>query len=621
MPRRGKQTGVAGRACRRLLPWVLAAAAALLAGAPAALGAAEDALSPGLNVALQDDYLPVVPEGAIQGRLGLLDSTGVGVTRVDVLWDQVAPSRPAAPADPRDPAYRWSRYDQIVDGLTARGIAVIFNVYRAPRWSNGGRGPAWVPPAQTFGDFMAALARRYDGVTPDQAGRVHGPVEIYQPWNEPNLAGFLQPQYRGSTSLAAGLYAGLLRAAYGAVKAAQPGAWVIAAGLGPSGTDRPPGSTSVKTFARELAPLRPPADAFAQHLYTAIGPADSWSYPSYRRLDEVIAELDLVWPGAPMLITEFGWSTSPSPARGDSYVSEALQAAYLRQAIDMLKANPRVRLAVWFNLQDHPEWTSGLRRADLSPKPAWDVFRSVAGPRRPRPRAGAPAPPGPRRDVVRRPPRTVAGRLLAEQRMAQAAVRRLAAVQRWLDAGLVAGDLRDGGLGRGQFSPTVGLAGEGAPIADGLATPRPLPVLPTRRVGPRGRVRASPAQLLVNRRISRAALRHATALRRRLGGLTGGDLREGAVTASKLAPGLSVASVALPGPDTPRSRTRVAPPPRRPQAGIRITVAQLRINRRLAITADRRAKGLARVVARGLTGAHFRSSTIGATDIAEDLRE
>jgi hypothetical protein len=27
-----------------------------------------------------------------------------------------------------------------------------------------------------------------------------------------------------------------------------------------------------------------------------------------------------------------------------------------------------------------------------------------------------------------------------------------------------------------------------------------------------------------------------------------------------------------------------------------------------------------RLVARGLTGAHFRPSTIGATDIAEDLR-
>ena len=382
---------------------LLAAAAMLAAAATSAVGSPEAALPPGgLTLAIQDDRLPVVEESGIGTHVNLVASTGVKVTRVDVLWNDVAPTRPAAPADPRDPAYRWSRYDQIVDGLTARGIAIIFNVYRAPMWSNGGRGPAWVPPAQTFGSFMAALARRYDGVTPDAAGRVHGPVEMFQPWNEPNLAGFLQPQYRGSTSASAELYAGLLSAAYPAVKAAQPGAWVIAAGLGPSGTDRPPGSTSFRTFARDLVPLRPPADAFAQHLYTAIGPADSLSIPSYRRLDEVIAELDRVWPGLPMLITEFGWTTLATPQR-ESHVSEEAQATYLRQAVELLAANPRVRLAVWFNLQDNALWTSGLRRADLSLKPSWDVF--VATPKffsrePPAPVPAAPVGPAPASDAL-----------------------------------------------------------------------------------------------------------------------------------------------------------------------------------------------------------------------------
>jgi hypothetical protein len=217
---------------------------------------------------------------------------------------------------------------------------------------------------------------------------------MFQPWNEPNLAGFLQPQYRGSTSASAALYAELLRVAYATVKAAQPGAWVIAAGLGPSGTDRAPGSTSVRTFARDLAAFQPQVDAFAQHLYTAIGPADSVSFPSYRRLDEVIAEVDRVRPGLPILITEFGWTTRATPQR-ESHVSEAEQATYLRQAVDLLAANPRVRLAVWFNLQDNALWTSGLRREDLSPKPSWDVF--VATPkfvsRQPPPPVAVPAAP------------------------------------------------------------------------------------------------------------------------------------------------------------------------------------------------------------------------------------
>ncbi len=336
--------------------------------------------------------------------------------------------------------------------------------------------------------------------------------------------------------------------------------------------------------------------------------------PSFRSLDTVIAELDAVRPGLPILITEFGWSTGPTPARGGAYVSEARQATYLREAIGMLAANPRVRLAVWFNTQDHAEWASGLRRADLSPKPSWNVFLDAVPPRlRP-----GPAPPAPR--AARRLGPTQR-KLLADSRMAQAALRRIAAVQRWLDEGLVSGDLRDGGLGRAPFAPAVGLAGAGSPVADGRATPRPLVVAPPRRAATPRRVRVSWRQLLKNRRISQAALRRAAALERRLDGrLTGGDLRGGAVTAPKLAPGLSVASVALPAPDPPRSRTRVAPAPRARGASVRLTPAQLRVNERLSRAAMRRARGLVGVTQRGLTGEHFRASTIGAAGLAADLR-
>src|SRR5690606_12947441 len=47
---------------------------------------------------------------------------------------------------------------------------------------------------------------------------------------------------------------------------------------------------------------------------------------------------------------------------------------------------------------------------------------------------------------VRRPVRLTPAQLLVNQRISQAALRRTAAVEAWLAAGLVAGDLRDGGL-------------------------------------------------------------------------------------------------------------------------------------------------------------------------------
>ena len=348
-----------------------------------AQGAPATALPPGLTVSLQDDHLPVIAESSIGSRVSLLASTGVRVTRVDVLWNTVAPSRPANAANPNDTAYRWSRYDSIVDRLTGRGISVILNVYRSPSWANGGRSYQWAPSEGHFASFMTALARRYDGRTRDRSGRTHGRVEMFEPWNEPNLPGFLMPQWEtppGGTSTPASprIYAGLLARAYASVKAVQPGAWVIGVSGGPNGSNNPPnGSVGIVTFVRGLIPYRPPADAFAQHLYPALGPTVSVAMPSYNRLPELIGELDAVRPGLPILITEFGWTTSPTSVRA-SHVSEQQQDTYLRQALDMLAAIPRVRLAVWFNLQDNAEWTAGLRRADTTPKPSWTTFSALS---------------------------------------------------------------------------------------------------------------------------------------------------------------------------------------------------------------------------------------------------
>jgi hypothetical protein len=131
----------------------------------------------------------------------------------------------------------------------------------------------------------------------------------------------------------------------------------------------------------------------------------------------------------------------------------------------------------------------------------------------------------------------------------------------------------------------------------------------------------TPRQLLVNQRISQAALRRAVALERRLsGGLTGGDLREGAVTASKLAPGLSVTGAGLGGPGAPPSTTRLPRNPRR-GAAVRASEGQLVVNQRIAQAAVRRVNRLAALIGGGLTGAQFREGSIGADALADELRE
>lgn len=344
---------------------------------------------------MQDDRLPVSALPDVARRVQALDGLGLRVTRVDVLWEDVAPTRPADGADPGDPAYDWRRLDAIVDGLAARDIAVILSVYRTPEWSNGGHNHRYAPELPYYADLMTALATRYDGRTRDAEGRTHGPVEMFEAWNEPNISGFLWPQWRTTPEGAVvpaspGIYAGLLEAAYASVKAVQPDAWVIGLSGGPSGGDRPPnGSVGIVRFIRELAERRPPADAWAQHLYPATGPGESTAMPSFRRLSELIDELDRVRPDLPVLITEFGWLTRGTAVR-PSHVSEEEQAAHLREAVDALAAMPRVRLAVWFQLQDNALWTSGLLREDESPKPAWEVFRAL--PRFIAPAGAEPAP-------------------------------------------------------------------------------------------------------------------------------------------------------------------------------------------------------------------------------------
>jgi hypothetical protein len=231
----------------------------------------------------------------------------------------------------------------------------------------------------------------------------------------------------------------------------------------------------------------------------------------------------------------------------------------------------------------------------------------------------APAPHGQSWFEIRKPVQLTPAQLLVNQRISQAALRRVAAISDWLDAGLVAGDLRDGGLGREDFAADVGLTGAGVAIQNGVAAPRPIRVAPAPRATPR--LRVTVRQLRINQRISQAAVRRAGALERRIsGGLTGGDLRAGAIEADKLAPGLLVETAQPTGPGPPPSRTTVARVARRTAARVELSDRQILINQHISQEAVRRANRLARHIGRGLTGTNFRDGAIAAVSISPSLR-
>ena len=366
---------------------LLATLAILALGAAGAIGAP--------ILSLQDDDLVNVRGAALEARLDALAATGVKVTRVDVLWREVAPTRPSDARDPADPAYDWSRYDQIVRGLSARGITAILDFYVTPVWASRGGERAAAPRAADGARFAGAIARRYSGAFPDPLGGVLPQVRRIEVWNEPNLPGFWMPQCRtrGGRALLVSprAYAALLAASYREIHAANPGAQVIGGVTGPAGrspTSCPTGGDAAVgslDFTRLVADEGAPIDAWSLHLYPLGSPLQAFFIPSWSTLPQVIRQVDRLRPAAPIHVTETGYHTSYNRFHR-YFVSEAQQASWVDETVTAAAANPRVQVVTWFNFQDNPFWTGGLLRGDGTRKPSYDHFVAQA--------AANPPPPG-----------------------------------------------------------------------------------------------------------------------------------------------------------------------------------------------------------------------------------
>ena len=360
-----------------------------LAAVLAALALAAGAVPAGASViGLQDDRIQTVDGPELEARLDGLAATGARVTRVDVSWADVAPTRPANPADPDDPAYRWSRYDAIFRGLAARGIGVIADFYVTPPWATRSGASNAAPRAADGAAFAGALARRYSGAFQDPAnpGTTLPELRRIEVWNEPNLGQFYFPQCRrvgGRYALdSPRTYAALLAASYRAIKAANPDAIVVGGVAGPVGDTSgvcasADASIGTLTFVRQLARQRPPIDAWSQHIYPIGSPATASFFPSWSTMPALARAVDRLRKNIPIYVTETGYHTSYNRYHR-YFVSERQQAAWVDQTFQQAARFPRVQLTVWFNLQDNPYWTGGLLRADGSQKPAYARFAQLA---------------------------------------------------------------------------------------------------------------------------------------------------------------------------------------------------------------------------------------------------
>ena len=367
---------------------VIAAALAIGAGALAAQ-------ANGAILALQDDQLQNLSGAPLDQRLDILKASGTKVTRLDVIWRWVAPTRPADATNPDDPAYDWSRYDQMVTGLIARDITPMFTYYWTPEWASRTGKPNAAPRVADAASFAAAIARRYNGTHPDGKGGTLPFVKRIEIWNEPNIGTFWFPQCRRQGGRyvmeSARQYSALVAVAYPLVKAASPNSIVVGGVTGPVGgsvCQQANSSVGTITFAQEMIRQRVPIDAWSMHLYPIGSPLKAYFVPSWKTIPQISRLVDRLKPGAPIYVTETGYHTSYNRYHR-YFVSEAQQAAWLTETARAANRYPRVELAVWFNLQDNPHWTGGLFRRNMTPKPAWSRFQQqVAG--APRPATWAP---------------------------------------------------------------------------------------------------------------------------------------------------------------------------------------------------------------------------------------
>ena len=379
------------RILRIVLAAALAAALILLATACGTEEPGEGGEPVGPAVALQDDFLPVIPLEEIPARLDMIEETGASTTRVDIFWWATAPEEPENPRDPRDPAYDWSRADAILIGLAEREITPIVSVYSSPPWAAGGAAPAdplnpvnTAPPdPEAFGDFMYALAARYNGDF-ETAEDVRLPQQLHwELWNEPNLTGFLGRPDPDDPESVIDRYAEMVKAAYPAIKEVNSNAVVIAGVAGPRGTTGA-GGVGALDWLNGLRERDIPLDAYSQHLYPSAGPlVETDAIPSWSSIPRFLQELNGFKQGLPLYITEAGYTTQTTPFRDESAtVTEAEQARYLTQMWNLPQVQTRrVEAIVWFNFQDNVNWPAGLLRADGSRKPSYDAFTEIAAER------------------------------------------------------------------------------------------------------------------------------------------------------------------------------------------------------------------------------------------------
>jgi hypothetical protein len=293
----------------------------------------------------------------------------VGTLRINFVWGAVQPSAGSG--------LDWSHYDAIIGAAAGQGIRVLPTVYSSPAWVAPKTN---YPPSKSrladFQAFVRGAAQRYGSngtFWSDHPTIPKLPVIDWQLWNEVNSPSFWfrKPNARQ--------YVGLLRVFHGGIKAGDPAAHVVLAGL-----FRTPQVKHGIDLDRYLPAIyrskaKPLFDAVAIHPY-ATTPRDALT--AVKETRQIMARYKD--RRTPIWITEIGWATGGDPT--PLTVSPQRQAGYLRKTFGLMAANRgRLKIAgvIWYSWRDVPGgiWFNhtGLFTSAFDPKPSWNAFVGLTG--------------------------------------------------------------------------------------------------------------------------------------------------------------------------------------------------------------------------------------------------
>jgi NADH:ubiquinone oxidoreductase subunit len=392
-----------------------------LCGAIAVVGATlalAGSATANLSIGVNDDAAK--DAGVSAWFYSTMQSVGLKINTLTVLWDEGSPTDIAGAG----------AIDQAIAKAKSNGVTIELDLYPAHSmaFTNGNKcAPSSDPEScgdtsriQQFGAWAASVAKRFPS------------VNEFVVMNECNQPRFVNPQWDSlGNNQSAQICGRALAAAYDAIKAVGGSKFVFGVGLSPRGNDSPNAASNASTtpvtflgalgswfkaFAQKTGRTNAIMDGFDFHPYPVPQTqpfAQGYSNPkeaSVTNLPRIYQAFYDAFNGSPqrtigqqsggglpVSLNETGIQTDSTGHSGytdtevsagstggvsGSFATEAYQASWYKQMLDLLSCDPNVQFVNIFHLIDEPSligWQSGLYYLDQSAKQSAQTVKDWIG--------------------------------------------------------------------------------------------------------------------------------------------------------------------------------------------------------------------------------------------------